>query len=54
MAFSLMGQVTLREEETSARVTFLATAGNINGLTQPLLDHLVSQAGQWGAFHPTC
>jgi len=48
---SLMGQVTLREEETSARVTFLATAGNINGLTQPLLDHLVSQAGQWGAFH---
>ena len=48
---SLMGQVTLREEETSARVTFLAPAEDINGLTQPLLDHLVTQAGEWGAFH---
>ena len=48
---SLMGQVTLHEEETSARVTFLAPAENINGLTQPLLDHLVTQAGEWGAFH---
>jgi hypothetical protein len=48
---SLMGQVTLREEETSARVSFLAPQENINGLTQPLLDHLVTQAGEWGAFH---
>ena len=48
---SLMGQVTLHEEETSARVTFLAPTQNINGLTQPLLDHLVTQAGEWGAFH---
>jgi hypothetical protein len=48
---SLMGQVTLREDETSARVTFLAPQENINGLTQPLLDHLVAQAGEWGAFH---
>jgi len=48
---SLMGQVTLREEETSARVTFLAPMQDINGLTQPLLDHLVNQAGEWGAFH---
>jgi hypothetical protein len=48
---SLMGQVTLREDETSARVTFLAPQENINGLTQPLLDHLVTQAGEWGAFH---
>jgi hypothetical protein len=48
---SLMGQVTLRDGETSARVTFLAPHENINGLTQPLLDHLVAQAGEWGAFH---
>jgi hypothetical protein len=46
-----MGQVTLREDESSARVTFLAPQENINGLTQPLLDHLVAQAGEWGAFH---
>jgi hypothetical protein len=48
---SLMGQVALREEETSARVTFLAPTQNINGLTRPLLDHLVTQAGEWGAFY---
>jgi hypothetical protein len=48
---SLMGQVTLREEETSARMTFLAPAENLNGLTLPLLDHLVTQVGEWGAFH---
>ena len=48
---SLMGQVTLHEEETSARVSFLAPAEDINGLTQPLLDHLVTQVGEWGAFH---
>lgn len=48
---SLMGQITLREEETSARLTFLAPAENVNELTLPLLDHLVAQAGEWGAFH---
>ena len=48
---SLMGQVTLHEEETSARMTFLAPAENLNGLTLPLLDHLVTQVGEWGAFH---
>jgi hypothetical protein len=48
---SLMGQVTLREEETSARLTFLAPAEALNGLTQSLLEHLVTQVGQWGAFH---
>lgn len=48
---SLMGQVTLREEETSARVSFLAPREDIKGLTQPLMDHLVTQAGGWGAFH---
>ena len=48
---SLMGQVTLREEETSARMAFLAPAEALNGLTQPLLEHLVTQVGEWGAFH---
>jgi hypothetical protein len=48
---SLMGQVTLREVESSARLAFLAPAQDINGLTGPLLDHLVAQAGEWGAFH---
>ena len=48
---SLMGQVTLKDGETSARLTFLAPAGNLNGLTHPLLDQLCWQAGEWGAFH---
>jgi GNAT superfamily N-acetyltransferase len=48
---SLMGQVTLHEVDTSARLTFLAPKENINGLTRPLLEHLVTQAGEWGAFH---
>lgn len=48
---TLMGQVTLRELETSARVTFLAPTGDIDGLIAPLLDHLVAQVGEWGAFH---
>ena len=48
---SLMGQVTLRGEETSARMTFLAPAEALNGLTLPLLEHLVTQVGEWGAFH---
>jgi len=47
----LMGQVTLHGEETSARLTFLAPAENLNGLTLPLLEHLLTQAGEWGAFH---
>jgi hypothetical protein len=48
---SLMGQVVLNGDETSARLTFLAPAANINDLTLPLLDHLTTQAGDWGAFH---
>jgi hypothetical protein len=48
---SLMGQVTLKDGETSARLTFLAPASNLNGLTLPLLDHLSNQAREWGAFH---
>jgi hypothetical protein len=48
---SLMGQVALQGDETSARLTFLAPMENINGLTPSLLDHLTAQAGEWGAFH---
>ena len=48
---SLMGQVILSGDETSARLTFLAPTENFNGLTLSLLDHLTAQAGEWGAFH---
>jgi hypothetical protein len=48
---SLMGQVILKGDETSARLTFLAPKENINGLTLSLLDTLTTQAGEWGAFH---
>jgi len=48
---SLMGQVILNEDETSARLTFLAPTENLNALTLSLLDHLTIQAGEWGAFH---
>lgn len=48
---SLMGQITLGDGETSARLTFLAPSENIAELTFPLMDHLVTQAGEWGAFH---
>ncbi len=48
---SLMGQVILKSNETSARLTFLAPTESISHLTLPLLDHLTMQAGEWGAFH---
>ena len=48
---SLMGQIVLGEGETSARLTFLAPAENVNQLAAALLDHLAAQAGEWGAFH---
>jgi hypothetical protein len=48
---SLMGQITLGDGETSARLTFLAPAVNIDPLALPLLDHIVEEAGEWGAFH---
>lgn len=48
---SLMGQVTLGDGETSARVTFLAPQDNVHDLAPLLLDHLTQQAAEWGAFH---
>jgi len=48
---SLMGQMIMNGDETSARLTFLAPIDNINELSLPLLEHLTMQAGEWGAFH---
>lgn len=48
---SLMGQVIMNDGETSARLVFLAPSSQVNGLTLPLLDHLASKAGEWGAHH---
>jgi hypothetical protein len=48
---SLLGQVILKGDETSARLTFMAPTESTNGLTLSLLDHLTTQTGEWGAFH---
>lgn len=48
---SLMGQVTLAEGETTARLVFLAPSSQVERLALPLLDHLARQAGGWGAQH---
>jgi hypothetical protein len=48
---SLMGQVTLHEEETSAHISFLAPTENLAGLAFPLMEHLAKEVGEWGAFH---
>ena len=48
---SLMGQIILKEGESSVRLTFLAPLNTLNSLTALLLDHLAAQAGEWGAFH---
>ena len=48
---SLMGQISLDEAETSARVTFVTPRENVQELAPALLDHLTQQAGEWGAFH---
>ncbi len=47
----LIGQVTLTELDTSARLTFLAPDDGPEALTVPLVESLAAQAGEWGAFH---
>ncbi len=47
---SLMGQVTLREEETSARLAFLAPAENLGKLSLSMMDHMAVQVGDWGGI----
>jgi hypothetical protein len=46
-----IGQIILDENETCARLTFLAPAEHLDSLTSSLLDHLSGQAGVWGAFY---
>ncbi len=48
---ALMGQVVLEEGGSAARLTFLAPADCLDGLTPPLLDHLTRKAAEWGALH---
>jgi hypothetical protein len=48
---SLMGQIIINENETSARLVFLAPSEQIEELAIPLIDHLSAQAGEWGACH---
>lgn len=48
---SIMGQVIMKDSETSARLTFLAPLEEPDGLLPLLLDTLTAQAGQWGALH---
>jgi hypothetical protein len=48
---SIMGQVITKDGDTSARLTFLAPLEESNNLLPPLIEHLTTQAGEWGAFH---
>ncbi len=48
---SVMGQVIMKDGDTSARLTFLAPLEEADSLLPPLLDALTSQAGTWGALH---
>ncbi len=48
---SLMGQVALNDGEASAHLTFLTPDEKVPDLAPELLDHLIEQAGEWGAFH---
>jgi len=47
----LIGQITLTETETAARLNFLAPQDGPEGLIVPLVETLVAEAGGWGAFH---
>jgi hypothetical protein len=48
---SLMGQIVLNKDETSAKLVFLAPQEQLEALAPALLDHLSKQAGAWGAQH---
>ena len=47
---SVMGQVLQSNSDTFARISFLAPGAAL-GEEVPLLDHLVLQAGNWGALY---
>lgn len=46
----LIGQIVLPAEASVARLVFLSPRLAAESLTVPLLEHLVAQAGEWGAF----
>jgi hypothetical protein len=48
---SVMGQVTLMEHEACARISFLAPGNAIDEDETPIIEHLVMQAGDWGALY---
>jgi hypothetical protein len=48
---SIMGQVIMKDGDSSARLTFLARLEETNGLLPALIDHLTAQAGDWGALY---
>ncbi len=50
-AVSFMGQVAQQYGETFARLSFLAPSAALDGGETTLLDHLIAQAGEWGALH---
>jgi len=48
----LIGGITYSSEETFAKLLYLAPASRLNYAALPdLVEHLVKQAGEWGAFH---
>ncbi len=48
---SVMGQVTLMENDACARISFLAPRDALSEDEAPLIDHLVMQAGEWEALY---
>ena len=49
---TLIGGITHSQEETFAKLLYLAPASNLNHDSLPaLIEHLVTFAGAWGAFH---
>lgn len=46
----LIGQIVLPAEASTARLVFLSPRSASEALVAPLLEHLVAQAGEWGAF----
>ena len=49
---SLLGGITHSRDETFAKLLYLAPASDISHAVLPgLIEHLVEQAGEWGALH---
>jgi len=48
---SVMGQVTLMENESCARISFLAPGDALGEDETPFIEYLVMQAGQWNALY---